>query len=74
MEDEGCNGHQRINKKPRIDEILSDINVEVEDAIELLHEELKFADLGLSNVQSLLVQLPGTSRISTIAGRVLIQV
>ena len=40
----------------------------------MLCDEDKVADLGLLHRQTLLVQLPGTSRFSAIVGRVLIQV
>ena len=64
-----------INKSNsiRMAEILGAINDD-RNTIRRLPEELKLADLGLSNFQTLLVQLPGTSRISTIVGCVLIQV
>ena len=58
----------------RLLEILNAIDVDNAATIQQLPERLKLADLGLSEFQTLLVQLPGTSRIFTIAGRGLIQV
>jgi hypothetical protein len=56
-------------------DILSTINVNDEGTIQRLFETNKLADLGLSDFQTLLLQLlPGTSRVSTIVSRVLIQV
>jgi guanylate kinase len=55
-------------------DILSTINVNDKGTIRRLFEMGKLADLGLEDFQTLLVQLPGTSRISTIVGRALIQV
>jgi hypothetical protein len=54
--------------------ILSTINVDDGCTIQRLSELDRLADLGLKDFQALLVQLPGTSRISTIVGRVFIQV
>ena len=64
-----------INKSNsiRMAEILGAINDD-RNTIRRLEEDESVADLGLSNFQTLLVQLPGTSRISTIVGCVLIQV
>jgi hypothetical protein len=64
-----------INKftfKQRLAEILRSIDVNSKETIELLNEEDLVADLGLSHGQALLVRLPGTSRISTPIGCVLI--
>ena len=47
----------------RIHEILSDIDVNNKDTIQKLFEWQRFADIGLSNNQTLLIQLPGVSRI-----------
>ena len=58
----------------RLLEILNAIDVDNAATIQQLPERLKLADLGLSEFQTLLVQLPGTSHIFTIAGRGLIQV
>ena len=44
-------------------EILSTIDVNDKNTVQKLSEEVKLVDLGLSNFQSLLVQLPGTSHI-----------
>jgi hypothetical protein len=55
-------------------DILSTINVNDKGTIQRLFETNKLADLGLEDFQTLLVQLPGTSRISAIVGHVLIQV
>jgi hypothetical protein len=55
-------------------DILSTINVSDKGTIQRLSEVDKLADLGLKDFQTLLVQLPGTSRISTIVGDGLIQV
>jgi hypothetical protein len=54
--------------------LLARINVEDEDTIELLDEEDKVADFGPLEGQTLLVQLPGTSRIPPIVCCTLIQV
>jgi hypothetical protein len=64
------NEHTREN----MTDILVTINVNDKGTIQRLSEMDKLADLGLEDFQTLLVQLPGTSRISTIVGRVLIQV
>jgi hypothetical protein len=53
-------------------EILGSIDIHDEDTIEELPEDRKVADLGLSNGETLLVQMPVTSRIYTIVGCVLI--
>ena len=58
----------------RMAAILSTIDSNDRNTIRRLSEELKVADLGLSNFQSLLVQLPGMSLIFTIADRFLIQI
>ena len=47
----------------RLSEILNAIDVDNAATIQQLPERLKLADLGLSEFQTLLVQLPGTSRI-----------
>ena len=69
-------GAKTINpsSEERLSEILNTIDVGDKATIQELPERLKLADLGLSEFQTLLVQLPGMSRIFTIAGRVLIQV
>lgn len=67
-------GENVINKfnYKRLAEILRSINIHDEDTTKKLPEDLKVADLGLSNGETLLVQMPGTLRISTIFGCVLI--
>ena len=49
----------------RLPEILKNIDVGDENTIEELSEDELVADLGLSDGQTLLVRLSGTSRIST---------
>jgi hypothetical protein len=58
----------------KLSEILGRIDIDDQDTIELLDDEEKVAGLGLSDGETLLVQLPGTSRIPTIVVRALIQV
>jgi hypothetical protein len=60
--------------RDRFDEKLAKIDVDDNETIRLLAEEDKVVDLGLLVGQSLLVQLPGTSCISTFVGCVLMQV
>jgi hypothetical protein len=69
-------GAKVINEhtKEHMADILSTINVNDKGTIRRLFETNKLADLGLEDCQTVLVQLPGTSRISTIVGHVLIQV
>ncbi len=55
-----------VKEPKRLVEILGNINVDNEDAIEMLDPVEQVADLGLTDGQFLLVQLPGTSRISTV--------
>jgi hypothetical protein len=57
----------------RLSDILVKIDIDDDDTIEELNDEGKVADLGFSDGETLLLQLPGTSRISTTVGRVLIQ-
>ncbi len=62
-------GEMIINEaevKERLVEILGNIDVDNEDTIEMLRPGEQVADLGLTDDQVLLVQLPGTSRISTV--------
>jgi hypothetical protein len=62
------------NLTPReLSEILGRIDVNDEDTIEEVDEDENVANLGLSHSETLLLQLPGTSHISTIAACVLIQ-
>jgi hypothetical protein len=69
-------GEMVINKSTskRMAEILRSINANSQDAIQELEDDDSVADLGLSGGETLLLQVPGTSRISTIVGHVLIQV
>jgi hypothetical protein len=69
-------GEMVINKSTskRMAEILRAINVNGQDTIEELEEDDLMADLGLSGGETLLLQVPGTSCISTIVGCALIQV
>ncbi len=69
-------GEMIINKaevEERLVEILGNIDVDNEDTIEKLRPGEQVADLGLTDDQVLLVQLPGTSRISTVVRCVLRQ-
>ena len=56
----------------RMAEILKSIDVDDVDVIEKIDERVLLRDLELSDGQILLVQLPGSSRISTAVGCVLI--
>lgn len=58
----------------RMAEILGAIKVDDKNTIQRLEEDESVADLGLTPSETLLVQLPGTSRIPTIVGCVLMQV
>jgi hypothetical protein len=49
----------------RLEEILEKINIDDEDTIRRLGTQVKVADLDLSYGQTLLVRVPGMSRIST---------
>lgn len=69
-------GEKIINNstsKKRLAEILKSIDVDDEDAIEEINESQELAELKLPNGQTLLVRLPGSSRISTAVGCILIQ-
>ena len=58
-----------------LSEALGRIDVKDETTIEELYDEEKLADLGLLDYETLLLQVPGMSCVSTIiGGRVLIQV
>ncbi len=63
----------RADVEERLVEILGNINFDNEDTIEMLDPWEQVADLGLTDGQVLLVQLPGTSRISTVVRCVLRQ-
>ena len=51
----------------RMAEILRNINVDDKNTIEKVGSYVQMSNLGLSDGQTLLVQLPGTSRASTLA-------
>jgi hypothetical protein len=55
-------------------EMFERINVHDKDSVEELSEDRKVADLGLSNGETLLVRLPGTTYISAIVGCALMQI
>jgi hypothetical protein len=55
-------------------ELLGSIDVDSADHIQVLGDGAKIANLGLSEDETLVVQLPGTSHISTIVGCILMQV
>ena len=52
-----------LSSEESMPEILSTVDINDKNTIQKLSEEVKLAELGLSNFQSLLVQLPGTSHI-----------
>jgi hypothetical protein len=69
-------GEMVINKSTseRMADILRAINANGQDVIQKLQADDSVADLGLSGGETLLLQVPGTSRISTIVGCVLMLV
>ena len=68
-------GEMMINNstRERLPEILRAINVRGQDTVEKLHEYGLVADLRLSDDETLLVRLPGTQRISSAVGCILMR-
>ena len=68
-------GKMTINRstRERWPEILKAIDIRDRDTIEELYVYELVADLRLSDGETLLVRLPGTSRISSVVGYILIQ-
>ena len=64
----------KLTPQKELSEVLGKIDVNDMNTIEELGDHEKVANIGLSEDETLLLQVPGTSHISTIAGRVLIQV
>ena len=63
-----------VIKKLKLSELLGKIDINDENTIEALDDEEKVANMGLSFGETLLLQTPGTSCVSIIVCRVLIQV